>query len=558
MAFSVFEEGLPKDPTLAAVAKDFLTGTMEQMPFVATDLGIHQWDDAMVDVGEAQQRRWHTRLANLRRQLHSIQGSALSAQDWADWTIVRRQADLAWSDATDWSIIHKDPNWYNGVISESIMSLSRRKFGDPQQRAKHLVSRLQSAPDLLETAKQILDNPPRLFVELAIDQFHAATALFEGLPGAFKEVDSMTLAAIETESQTLIKAYHHFIQFLMERWLPKASGDYRLGEARYRARLGWQEGVDEPLPRLLERGYDELNRLRTLFAATATQIDPHADIGAIMKRLSQDRPAADQVLNRVRSVLDELYRFTVQRPIVSLPPGEHPLVVETPAYLRMTTLASINPVGPFETTARESYYQVTLPDADSTGDELSQQLAEFNPWTLRVISAHEVYPGHYAQFLCLPRCKSTVRKMLWSGAFVEGWAHYTEELMIEEGYGDGDPFMRLAQVQEALVRVGRFIVGIRLHVGDMTVEEAEAFFQAACLMSPKSARREALRGTMDPFYLIYTYGKLEIVRLREQARKKWGSDYSLTTFHDRMLAHGAPTFDVLERLLLGPDSQVTS
>ena len=544
-----FDRGLPTDPELRAIAREFLTALLSEMPFVATDLGIHTWDAAMPDLSPDGRQKWHETLARVRQKLADVDGRHLSRSDYADWVTLRNQAELSWDDATSWHPERRDPNWYNQVISESMMSLSRRQFGDVKTRAAHLINRLQQAPEFLQAAERLLDNPPKLFVEMAIQQFQAAVPMLEGLPASFSGIDGSLGLQMEQASRKLVEAYGRFSRFLQERWLSVASGDYRLGEQRYRERLGWQEGIEEPLPILLQRGYEELNRLRTLFSAAATEIDPNASAEELVERLATERPRPADVLDRVRAVLEDLRTFTEERQLLTLPQGAHPQVVETPAYLRMTTLASISPVGPFEEEATESYYQVTLPEPGASAADVHEQMAEFNPWTLRIISTHEVYPGHYAQFLWLPKARSTVRKILWSGAFVEGWAHYAEELMLEAGYGDRDPRMRLAQVQEALVRVGRFIVGIRLHVGDMTLEQAEQFFNKECMMTPKSAHREALRGTMDPFYLIYTLGKLEILRLRDAAEKTWGADYSLKTFHQCLLSHGAPTFPVLERLL---------
>lgn len=552
MSEKLFEQGLPHDLELQSIAREFLTAIMMEMPCMAKDLGIHRFDQEMPDLSPEARQHWQDQLANWRQRLKGIDPNALDVEDYADWTMLTNQAELLWSDATDWNPMKRDPNWYNQVISESVMSLTRRQFQDPNVRAQHLAARLSKAPELLQWAKVWLDNPPPVFVEIALEQFPATVFMFEGLGSSFANIDSPRIVEIEEKSRVLIQAYADFVDFLRERWLTSASGEYRLGERRFRDRLRWQEGIDDALPTLLTRGYEELNRLRTLFFATVTQLDPEGSVSDVLARLYEETPEPSQVLDQVRGILEELKTFTEEKHLLDLPPAEHPVVVETPAYLRMTTLASLSPVGPFEEEARESYYQITLPEADAKPSEMIEQMAEFNPWTLRMISAHEVYPGHAVQFSWLPQGRSTVRKILWSGAFVEGWAHYAEELMVDSGYGQGHPLMQLAEIQEALVRVGRFIVGIRLHTGDMSLDQAKTFFRQQCVMAEPSAHREALRGTMDPFYLIYTLGKLEILRLRRRAKESWGTEFSLEIFHNRLLAHGAPTLAVLERLLFPP------
>ena len=545
MVKTAFERGLPSDPVLQPIAREFLEGLMAEMPFLATDLGIHQWDHEMPDLSPTRRKKWLDLLHQVQSQLADIEVSRLSAEDRADWVMLSNQVELALRDETDWNVTKKDPNWYNAVISESLMSLSRRSFGQTHVRAQHLVQRLRKAPQLLASARQLLDNPPLVFVEMAIEQFPLAVPMIRGLASAFSSIDADTAKDLEASSGELISAYEEFVRYLKQRWLPNAHGDYRLGEKRYQERLRWQEGVEQSLPELLERGYQELNRLRTLFAATTTEIDPMASASEVLARMAADVPSRDQVLGSVAKLVDELKHFVHGHHLLTLAENQPPLIVETPAYLRMTTLASISPVGPFEEEAKESYFQVTVPEEDSS----PSQLSEFNPWTLAIIAAHEVYPGHYAQFLRLAEAKSTVRKILWSGAFVEGWAHYCEEMLIEAGYGQGHLMMRLAQIQEGLVRVGRFIVGIRLHTQDMTIDQAQEFFQETCMMGPDSARREALRGTSDPFYLIYTLGKLDILSLRQSQEQRLGEAFNLQTFHDQLLAHGAPTLAVLGELL---------
>jgi uncharacterized protein (DUF885 family) len=249
-------------------------------------------------------------------------------------------------------------------------------------------------------------------------------------------------------------------------------------------------------------------------------------------------------------------------------------VAETPQFLRATSFASMDTPGPFETRATEAYYYVTPVEADWPPRQKEEWLTAFNYYTTDVVSIHEVYPGHFVQFLCLKASPATqLEKTFSSYAFIEGWAHYCEQMMLDEGFGqdqktnpagtedngngrsDVPPAIRaakyrLAQADEALLRLCRLCVSIRMHCQGMTVDEAAQFFQDNCYYEPKAARAEAVRGTFDPEYLYYTLGKLEIFKLREDYRKQEGASFTLRKFHDEMLRHGAPPIRLLRELML--------
>jgi uncharacterized protein (DUF885 family) len=221
-------------------------------------------------------------------------------------------------------------------------------------------------------------------------------------------------------------------------------------------------------------------------------------------------------------------------------------------FQRATTFASMDSPGPLETVATQAYYNVTPIDATAPKAKQDQLLSFYNDYWLPLVSAHEVYPGHYVNYTIdkhLPL--SLVRKLNWSSSFGEGWAHYDEQMMVDEGWGEGDPKVRLAQLGGALLRECRFIVGIEEHTAGMSVEGGTQFFMHNAFMSREAASKEALRGTQDPTYGYYTLGKLEILKLRSDMQKKLGPAYSLQAFHDMLLAHGDPPIPLLRPLLLG-------
>jgi uncharacterized protein (DUF885 family) len=231
--------------------------------------------------------------------------------------------------------------------------------------------------------------------------------------------------------------------------------------------------------------------------------------------------------------------------------------------MRATTTASMDTPGPFEKHATEAYFNVTLPDPSMKPDEVEGYMHGFNMGTIVSTAVHETYPGHYIQFLWVPQAPSRVRKLLGANTNAEGWAHYCEQMMLDEGYGQPGlgakdareaKFIRLGQLQDALLRNARFIVGIEMHTGSMSMEQAEAFFEKEGYQSRQNAVVETKRGASDPTYLYYTLGKLEILKLREDVKKKQGATFSLEQFHNDFLRQGFPPIKIVRQALLGDDS----
>src|SRR6185437_12843885 len=263
--------------------------------------------------------------------------------------------------------------------------------------------------------------------------------------------------------------------------------------------------------------------------------------------------------------------------IVTIPSDVRPIVEETPPFMRATTQASMDSPGPYETHATTSYFNVTLPDPTMSPAQIEGYMHSFNIGTVISTSVHEAYPGHYVQYLYSLKAPSRVRKILSANTNIEGWAHYTEQMMLDQGYGQpGAPadrsssvgskpgtgakderdakFLRLGQLQDALLRNARFVVGIQMHTGNMTYEQAVAFFRKEGYQPTETAMVEARRGAGDPTYLYYTLGKLEIMKLRADLQKKEGAAFSLQKFHDEFLSQGFPPIKIVREALLGDNS----
>ena len=282
--------------------------------------------------------------------------------------------------------------------------------------------------------------------------------------------------------------------------------------------------------------------------------------------MQAEHPTPEVLLDAIGKDLEQIRKYVVTRKLVTIPSEVRARVKETPQYRRATSFASMDTPGAFEKRATEAYYYVTPPDKEWPPAQKDEWLTAFNFYAADVVSIHEVYPGHYVQFLRLNASPaSKVEKIFGSYAFIEGWAHYCEKLMMDEGYGtvakpsEADEKRaakyRLAQSDEALLRLCRLCVAIKMHTEKMTVEEATKFFQDNCYYEEKPARTEAMRGTFDPGYLNYTLGKLQILKLRDDYKAQEGGNFSQQKFHNELLNHGMPPIRLLRELMLKDKSK---
>jgi uncharacterized protein (DUF885 family) len=272
--------------------------------------------------------------------------------------------------------------------------------------------------------------------------------------------------------------------------------------------------------------------------------------------MQQEHPAAGNLISEAQKGIQTIRQFILDHKIVNLTEKENLIVKETPLYNRDMGFAMVDPVGPFEKNANESYYYITPVDPKWTAKQKADWLAMFDIYTTDVVSIHEAYPGHYIQFLHLNASPaSKIQKVFWSYGFVEGWAHYSEKMMLDEGFGNsGDPVVaakyRLAQSGESLLRLCRLCVSVKMHCQGMTLDEATKFFMDNWYQGEKPSYLEALRGTYDPEYLFYALGKMQMLKLREDYRQQEGTNFSLQKFHDLVLDNGAPPIHLLREILL--------
>ena len=413
-------------------------------------------------------------------------------------------------------------------------------------------------PQAFDAARANLKNPPRIYSEIALQQLPGIISFFQkDVPVAFKGVtDQKLLAEFKRTNNAVITALEQYQKFVREELSPVSKGDFAIGAENYQKKLMYDEMVDVPLESLLKSGYDDLHKNQQQLKMTAAQIDPSKTPEEVLAALASDQPAPDQLLDAFKSNFNGLRTFIEQKHIVRLPSQEWPVLRETPPFARALTFASMNSPGPFERVSTEAFFNVSLPERTWTPEQVSQHMAFFNRYAITDIAIHEAFPGHYTQFLFVRNVPSKVRKLLGCSSNAEGWAHYAEQMMLDEGYRNGDPKLRMAQVQQAMIRDARYVVGISMHTGKMSLDQAIDFFMKEAKMPRGPAEREAKRGTSDPTYLVYTLGKLEIMKLRDDFKKVKGTNFKLDQFHEEFLRQGYPPIKLIRRVLLGNDGPV--
>ncbi len=536
-------------------------------PTQGTLVGYHQYDTRLEDNSRKNIDAEIAALKSFQRRIEAIHSdpAALDFISRSDREIVLaniRSQLLTLEVIRPWE---KNADEYSSTCANGAFSLMERKFASPGERLRSLVAREKQMPALLTEARVNLKNPPRVFTEIAIEQLPDIVSFFEhDVPLAFTDAkDAALKAEFARTNAAVITALKDYLGWLKSEMLDKSNGDFRIGADTFAKKLQYDEMVDLPLDKLLEIGWADMRKNQAHFKEVAKELEPNKEPSGVLEELGENHPAPDQLLNSFRATFDGLISFIRAHHIVTIPSEVRPIVEETPPFMRATTFASMDTPGPFETAATEAYFNVTLPDPSLKPDEVEGFMHSFNIGTVISTAVHEAYPGHYIQFLWLPQAPSRVRKLLGANTDIEGWAHYTEQMMLDEGYGQPGAgakdereakFLRLGQLQDALLRNARFIVGIQMHSGKMSFDEAVEFFQKEGFQSKETAVMETKRGAGDPTYLYYTLGKLEIMKLREDVKKKQGAAFSLEKFHDDFLKQGFPPIKVVREAMLGDDS----
>ncbi|PYR60233.1 MAG: hypothetical protein DMF91_12705 [Acidobacteria bacterium] len=535
---------------------DDVLGYLHEMhPTLATLDGVHTHDDLLEDFSRQAVEAESHALAGYLRRLDEIKPEGLTDIERLEHRMLRANLQGRMFELEDIRTWDKNPQYYADILASSIAGQALFTYAPAAERARRVLSKLRQTPRLIQAARDNIKDPPGIFVKVGLETLRGALKFIENdLPRAFATVDDLhllgDLADAQTEASQAIGAY---LQYLETDVSPRARASFRLGRDKFERKLKLEEGLAVPIDRLLTIATRELKATQEAFKSLAGRMNG-GDPLETWARTKAKHPAPGELIAVGREQLDELVTFLERQSLITLPPGEPITVAPTPEFYRWS-FASMWTPGPFETKPTRAYYYLTDIDPSWPADRQDEHLRDFNFPTLWSISIHEVYPGHFLHYQHLRRVESKTRKsiMFAPASFVEGWAHYCEQMMIEAGFGRQDYGVALGQLAEALIRLARFIVGIKLHTEDMSVEQGVRFFRDEAFLEEASARREAERGTFDPTYLVYTAGKLMLLKLRQDYKQQTGKAFSLRTFHDTLLANGTAPFWLHRQLMLGQD-----
>ena len=515
-------------------------------PTLGTASGFHQYDTQLENYSRSDIEARTKSLHQAERQF-----AALPAEPDRDIILGYIHATLL--DLEQIRSWEKNPDTYSSGVTNSIFVVMSRNFAPPADRLKSVIARERQIPAVFDAARANLKNPPRIYTSIAIEQIPGIISFFQNdVPLAFKAVtDQKILGEFQKSNDTVIDSLKRYQAFLQNDLSGRSAGDFRLGADLYKKKLLYEEMVDLPLDKLLAIGMADLRKNQKAFKDTAAKINPHKTARQILDDTTRDHPAPDHLLQSFRDVLSGLEDYINTKKIITIPLPVLPILEETPPFARALTMASMDTPGPYEKVAKEAFFNVTLPEKTWSAKEIEEHMEGFNRGTISSTAIHEAYPGHYVQFQWMQNIPSKVRKLLGANTNVEGWAHYCEQMMLDEGYGKGDPKLRLGQLQDALLRDARYIVGIQMHTGTMTYNQAIDFFVKEGYQTRTNGERETKRGTSDPTYLYYTLGKLEILKLRDDYKKMKGAAFNLQEFHDNFMRQGYPPIKIVRQALIG-------
>ena len=555
------------DAAFQKLSEEFLDEYLAWRPQFAVYLGLHEFDGKITDFSKQSLDSELVRLKNFEQKFSAIDSASLSPKMYYDLRILLCGIRNEIFNFEDLQVFNYNPIAYFDLAGGALVTgwpsfdlniYINRNFAPLEERVRSIIATEKEIPKIVAAAKfNLVDSLPGPYIETAIERVKGtAEFAWKDLVAALKDVKNDSLMmAFNTVNKMAIDELKAFVQYLEKEKLPKATNHYAIGKKNYQKMLLYDELIILSPEKILQIGMTELKREQDAFNAAAKIINPDMKPVDVYYSLQEEHPSAGNLISEVKNKAETIRQFLIDRKIVTIPSDVRVKVKEMPQYTR-SYIAMADIAGPFEKVATEAYYYITPVDPSWTTRQKEDWLKVFDYYTTDIVTFHEAYPGHYMQYLHLNVSPATkIEKIFSSYAFTEGWAHSAEQMMIDEGFGNtGDPIKtakyRLAQSGEALCRICRICVSVKMHCEGMTVEEATKFFMDNWHRDEVPSRLEAMRATYDPRYLFYTLGKLQMLKLREDYQKQEGPNFSLQKFHDQVLDNGMPPIRLLRERLL--------
>ena len=536
---------------LSALSEKLIGEHWDFYPTSGSRIGRHEYDGKLPDLSSSQIRRREQEIRRGIAELRSLDSSSLDPDERLSYRMLELFLERELFTFEEMRPLENNPMRQAGFLNMG--NYVRRDYAPLEDRLRSATEALRQAPEFLQTIDAALrDDLSSHVVDMSVESYGGMAHFYRNDLASFagettdKEIaDSFTSAV-----QVAASALDSFVERLKKRAVGRENS-FAIGSGLFAKMLATGEALDISVDRVTAVGQANLEENLARIEEVASSISPGKSVREIVEAISLNHPSADRLIPDTQELLEDIRHSLTEFDIISLPSEDRCQVVETPAYMRYA-FAAMDSAGALETRATESFYYVTPVEDHWTSEQADEWLSKFDYNTLKIISIHEVYPGHFVHNLHnrygspLP----LINRAATSYAFSEGWAHYAEQMMVETDYGRNQKELQLTQLLEALVRNCRYMCSIAMHTGDMTLDEATRFFVDNAYMAEHPARREALRGTFDPGYLNYTLGKLMILKLREDYRREQNGAYSLRKFHDKLLSYGSPPLPLLRDVLL--------
>ncbi len=536
---------------LSKLADDYIAALLEFSPQMGAYLGLHEYDGLAPDRSAKSIAR-HVKASHklLERAAKLEADPSLDPDEQLDLTMLRLSLQAELQRTEELRLFNRQPILYNEYLEVSNYIL--QDYKPLAERIASLIEYERSFPATIAAARANLDaRLPQAWLEQGLIFYRGQLDFLSGqLAETVRNVaDPKQVTEFEPVNAAAAQAVSEFVTWL-EGKLADADPDFALGGEAFTQLVKYNEGVDLSLDELIAAGEADLKRNEETLRATAAQIDPKKTAEELLVEQSANHSTEESLLADTTAKLERIRQFIIEHDIISIPNAEHCKVIETPPYMRYSFAFMYTP-GPFEQEKVDSYYFVTPVEQDWSEAQKEQWLRFLDHYSMQDISIHEAYPGHYVHFMHANRIEGQpLRKMMGSYAFIEGWAHYCEQMMLEQGYSAGDPHLRMAQLRQALVRDCRYIVAMKMHGQGMSLDQATQFLMQHAFMDELPARTEARRGTFDFLYFGYTLGKLLILKLRRDLMAEQGAEFDLKQFHDKLLSYGAPQVPLVRRMML--------
>jgi uncharacterized protein (DUF885 family) len=553
---------VPQSTPFARFVDRYLDDFARRHPSIAAGNGLHDHDDRLDDFSAAAIHAEIAALERDRQELHAFDDATLTPDERVDRRILDGIIDgwlLEQETLENW---RRNPMVYASALTDGVHNLMAMESNPPQVRMRRIISKLRQTPALLAAARANITNPPKLFAERGASMMRGASEMLgKDLDLAFASDPNRALRdSLRRAADAVIPQINAYAAYVERDVIPRATGDFRIGAVNIARRYRGEELIDTPLDAMVAIGERELARLQQEFRATANRVAPGKDPQQVWAGVRKDHPKTGEVVGATQRIVDSLGAFVASHGIATLPAGEHVVVARALPF--DLGFASMHASPPLEKTPVRSVFYISDARPDLEPADQEAWLERFNYASLANTAAHEAIPGHWLHSTYMRRTPGKIRR-IWIGlnpfpqpsSGQDGWAHYAEQMVLDEGFSANDPRQRLAQLSDALTRVCRLLSGIRLHTKQWTLDDAQRCFEKDAYVATPAARREAERGAYDPTYGGYFLGKMGFVKLRADYAAAMGAKFNLREFHERVMTDGIAPIWAHRQLLLPGDTQ---